>query len=157
VGVYGNQVGQRTTATKIYNNYIYNSANYGIAYTNGALENVAANNIISGGTYSIVSEVLPYVVTVTETNNIFSNAVPNQCQTITTGVVASRATPATCIENPTIETELDSSHRPIAGSSVIQAGVWYGDLADATGIKFRNPPSIGAYEYRSMTTRAIRE
>ena len=89
----------------------------------------------------------------TETNNIFSNDTPNQCQTITTGVVASRSTPATCIRNANIDTELDSSHRPIAGSSVIQAGVWYGNLADATGIKFRNPPSIGAYEYRLMTTR----
>jgi hypothetical protein len=42
-----------------------------------------------------------------------------------------------------------------SGSPCIGAAIFTGYWTDYTGMKFRNPPSIGAYEYRGMTTRAI--
>jgi hypothetical protein len=51
---------------------------------------------------------------------------------------------------------VDANGRLSLGSPCIGASTRVAGMIDATGIKFLNPPSIGAYEYRGMTTRAIR-
>jgi hypothetical protein len=51
---------------------------------------------------------------------------------------------------------VDTNGRLAQDSPCIGASTRRSGMIDATRIKFRNPSSIGAYEYRGMTTRAIR-
>jgi hypothetical protein len=51
---------------------------------------------------------------------------------------------------------LDTSYKLTTGSPCIGAAIFTGYWSDFTGMKYRNPSSIGAYEYRLITPRAVR-
>ena len=55
-----------------------------------------------------------------------------------------------------IDFELAADLKPLPSSPCIAAGIFVGNISDATGMKFHNPPSVGAYEFKQLTPRALR-
>ena len=162
VGVYGNKAGIKSINVKFLNNLIQNSTDFAVAIANGATDISVENNIVIGNV-SWVNYGLGYetgtnaVVNLSEKNNFVCNIGADSYATFDDVMaVTTRSAPATNIITDSAGVNLNSEGQPLYGSTAISAGIFVGNIEDATGMKFHNPPSIGAYEFRQITPRAVR-
>jgi hypothetical protein len=118
---------------------------YGIDSTTGTTTTTVTNCLINHP----IAYYLNGTATITDTNNVYQTGVTKSTSGVSS-VFSAWTTTGSIETNPMV----GASNFPLAGSPLI--GTATTDMSrymDATGVKYLNPSSIGAYEYRGMTTR----